>query len=141
MEPDRHVAFDERRSGVRARHACADVERFFAPQRREDEVPVSVFQTLPLIAVAHRALLGVDRLAVGGIRLDGRIHLAHPSPCHFIAGHRVHFHPVKVRHHRLHVGRCHGQRLAVHGATETAIDAVFKGDLFPRPGRITGEER
>ena len=73
MEPDRHVAFDERRSGVGTRHPGTDVERLVTPQRRKNKTAVRVFQTLPAVTVAHRALLDVHRFAVAHVRLDARI--------------------------------------------------------------------
>ncbi|MNR36306.1 hypothetical protein D3C85_1542080 [compost metagenome] len=103
MEADRHVAFDERCGGIGAGHTGADVERLIAPQRRVHQAAVFTGQALAIAAMAHRTLFGIHLLAVVQVRLDRGIDLADPAPGHFVARLGVHFHPVEIGHHRLHV--------------------------------------
>ena len=64
-----------------------------------------------------------------------------PRPATLSCRRGLAFHPVEVGHHRLHVGRLHRQRLAVHRAQEAAVDAVFERDDSSRARGVAREER
>src|SRR5512140_2298691 len=97
VEPDRHVALDECRCGIGARHAGTDVERSISPQRRVDHGTVRLYQALAVLAVAHRALLGVDLPAVFGVGLDGHVDLADAAADDLVDRRGLALHPVEVR--------------------------------------------
>ncbi|MNJ48084.1 hypothetical protein D3C77_432670 [compost metagenome] len=125
VKADRHVAFDERRSGVGAGHAGANVEGLLAPERRKYRAAILTAQALAVDSMTHRALLDVHLLAIGKVGLDRRIDFANTASSYFVAGLGVVLHPLEVGDHGLHVGRLRWNRLAVHGTTETAVDAFF----------------
>src|SRR5262249_9843708 len=89
--PQRHADLDERRRVPEPRHAGADVERPWPPQRREQVGSARPGLALPVRGVAGRALRGVDTLAIRGIRLGalGQRDALEPPPFEYTFKHAL----------------------------------------------------